>query len=217
MNRARVFAAMMAAAGVFLLAVAGQGQENLGLAGRSDSLRLALLRTAEVQKALELKADQVQKINRIGDQAKEARKQVESASGKDKQKGKAKAVNPVAKEQERLARDAMDNLLADVSRDTDRQVNAVLDGKQRARLTQIVLRVQGPSAFRTPELIEALGLGPEQVEMIGEILDGVKAEQDQYKESQKRSSELAKASGTFELEEVRKDRQKAQHAPMPSS
>jgi hypothetical protein len=208
MIRARLFAIMLGAAGVFLLGVSGQGQENLGLAGRGDSLRLALLRTPEVQKELKLKADQLQKIGRIGEEAKQAKKQAESAT-KDKAKGKTKAVDPIAKEQERLAREAMDGVLSEVMQGIDEQINAVLDSRQRNRLTQIVLRVQGPSAFRTPELIDALGLGPDQVEAIGEVLDGVKGEQDQYKERQKRSSELAKASGDFELEKVRKDQEKA--------
>ncbi len=209
MFRARLFAMIVGAAGVFLLGVSGQGQDNLGLAGRGDSLRLALLRTPEVQKELELKPEQIEKLARIGEQAKQAKKQVESAT-KDKAKGKAKADDSVAKQQERLARDAMEGALSEVMQGFDERVNAVLDRRQRSRLTQIVLRVQGPSAFRTPELIEALGLGPDQVDAIGEILDGARGEQDQQKERQKRSSELSKASGDFALEKVRKDQEKAQ-------
>ena len=209
MFRARLFAMMLGATGVFLLGVSGQGQENLGLAGRADSLRLALLRTPEVQKELKLKEEQLQKISRIGEQAKQAKKQVESAT-KDKAKGKTKADDPVAKAQERLAREATDGMLSQVRQGIDEQINSVLDSRQRSRLTQIVLRVQGPSAFRTPELIDALGLGPDQVEAIGEILDGAKGEQDQHKERQKQASELAKASGDFELEKVQKDQEKAQ-------
>ena len=36
----------------------------------------------------------------------------------------------------------------------------------------------------------------------------MKGEQDQYKEAQKRASELAKAGGDFELEKVRKEQEK---------
>jgi Spy/CpxP family protein refolding chaperone len=210
MKRTRLFAVALGMAVVFLSMLAGNGQENLGLAGPGESLRLALLRTSQVQKELKLTEEQKGKIARIGEQTKEFKKQVESAHGKGQEKGKPKAVDPAAKEAERLARDAMNADLAVVERQTDRQINAVLDTQQRARLTQIVLRVKGPSAFLTPELIDALNLGPDQVEMIREILDGMKVAQEQYKESQKRAFELVKGSGDFDLEKIRKEQQKGQ-------
>jgi hypothetical protein len=210
MRRANLFAVAFGATGVFVLALAGNGQERLGLAGPGESLRLALLKSPEVQKSLELKAKQIEDIGRIRDQTKEARKQVEGVHGKGKEKGKAKGDDPVAKEQERIVREAMNGELAEVERQTDRQINTVLDTRQQTRLTQIVLRVEGPSAFLTDELIDALGITPDQVEGIREILNGMRDEQDQYKESQKQSFELAKASGDFELEKIRKDRRKAQ-------
>jgi Spy/CpxP family protein refolding chaperone len=212
MLRARLIGAVLGAAGVLLLAFTGSGQEKLGLAGGGDSLRGALLRTPETQKELKLTKEQIAKITRIAEEAKTSKKKVEEAHGKVKGRGKEKAKgdDPVAKEQERLVREAMGGDLAELERETDQQINAVLDSRQRTRLTQIVLRVQGPSAFLTPELIDALALGPEQLELIQEILTGVKAEQEQYKESQKQAGELVKASGAFDLEKVRKSQQKTQ-------
>jgi hypothetical protein len=210
MRRAHLFAVALGATSVFLLALAGNGQEKLGLAGPGDSLRLALLRSPEVQKELALDEEQNRRIARISELTKEAKKQVESAHGKGQEKGKTKAVTPIEKEQQRLAREAMNGVLARVEQETDQQINAVLNARQRTRLTQIALRVEGPSAFLTPELIDALGLVPDQVDAIREILGGMKGEQDQFKESQKRSFELAKAGGAFDVEKIRKDRQKAQ-------
>jgi hypothetical protein len=210
MRSVRLSAVAFGATGVFLLAMAGKAQEKLGLAGPGESLRLALLRSPEVQKALELKAEQSQKIARIRERAKTAKKQVEAAHGKDKEKGKTKAEDQVAKEQERLAREAMNVDLAEAERETDRQINAVLDARQRTRLTQIVLRAEGPSAFLTPDLVDALGLVPDQLEQIRAILDDTKGEQEQFKESRKRSSELLKVGGDFELEKIQKDQAKAQ-------
>jgi hypothetical protein len=210
MQKARPFAVTLGVAGVFLATLAGSGQESLGLARPGESLRLTLLRTPEVRKELKLTGEQLGKIARIDEQVKEARRQVESAHGKDQGKGKPKAVDPAEKEQERVARDAMDADLGGLDRQTDRQLSAVLDKEQRARLTQIVLRVEGPSAFLTPELIDALNLGPDQVEAVRDLLDGMKATQDQYKESQKRAFELAKGSGDLDLEKIRKDQQKGQ-------
>jgi hypothetical protein len=212
MLRARLIGAVLGTAGVLLVAFTGSGQEKLGLAGAGDSLRAALLRTPEIQKELKLTKEQLAKISHITEESKTAKKKVEEAHGKGKgsQKGKAKAEDPVAKEQERLAREAMGGDFAELERETDQQLNVILDSRQRTRLTQIVLRIQGPSAFLTPELIDALALGPEQLELIGEILSGVKDRQDQYKESQKQAGELVKASGAFDLEKVRKSQQKTQ-------
>jgi Spy/CpxP family protein refolding chaperone len=212
MLRARLIGAVLGAAGVLLLAFTGSGQEKLGLAGGGDSLRGALLRTPQIQNELKLTKEQIAKITRIAEEAKTSKKKVEEAHGKGKgrEKGKTKADDPVAKEQERLAREAMGGDFADLERETDLQISAILDSRQRTRLTQIVLRVQGPSAFLTPELIDALALGPEQLELIQEILTSVKAEQEQYKESQKQAGELVKASGAFDLEKVRKNQQKTQ-------
>ena len=210
MLRARLIGAVLGAAGVLLLAFTGSGQEKLGLAGAGDSLRAALLRTPEIQKELKLTKEQLAKITRVAEEAKVSKKKVEEVHGKGKGRDKAKAKidDPVAKEQERLARDAMGGDFAAFEHETDDQLNTILDSHQKTRLTQIVLRVQGPSAFLTSELIDALALGPEQLELIGEILAGVKSEQDQYKESQKQAGELVKASGDFDLEKMRKNQQK---------
>ena len=212
MLRARLVGAVLGMAGLLLLAFTGSGQEKLGLAGAGDSLRAALLRTPEVQKELKLTSQQLAKIVRIAEQAKTSKKTIEEAHGKGKgrEKGKAKADDPVAKEQEQIAKEAMGGVFADLERDTDEQLNAILDSRQRTRLTQIVLRVEGPSAFLTPELIDGLALGPEQQQLIQELLIGIKSEQDAYKESQKQASELAKASGDLDLEKTRKDQEKTQ-------
>ena len=117
---------------------------------------------------------------------------------------------PIYKEQERIAREAMAGVFAELEQDTDQQLRAILNSRQWALLTQIVLRVEGRSAFLTPELVDALVLGPEQLELIREILAGVNAEQEQYKESQKQASELVKASGDLVLEKMRKNHEKTQ-------
>jgi hypothetical protein len=212
MLRTRLIGAILGMGGLLLLAFTSSGQERLGLAGAGDSLRVALLRTPQVQKELKLTGQQIEKVIRIAEQAKTFKKKAEEANGKGKgrDKGKAKADDPVAKEQERIAKEAMGPVFAELERDTDEQLNGILDSRQRTRLTQIVLRVEGPSAFVTPELIDALALGPEQLELIQEILGGIKTEQDAYKESRKQANELAKASGDLDLEKMRKNEEKTQ-------
>jgi hypothetical protein len=212
MLRTRLTGAVLGMAGLLLLAFTGSGQEKLGLAGAGDSLRAALLRTPEVQKELKLTGQQLEKITRTAEQAKTSKKKIEEAHGKGKgrEKGKVKTDDPIAKEQERIAHEAMAGVFAELEQDTDQQLRAILNSRQWARLTQIVLRVEGPSAFLTPELVDALVLGPEQLELIREILAGVNAEQEQYTESQKQASELVKASGDLVLEKMRKNQEKTQ-------
>jgi hypothetical protein len=212
MLRTRLTGAVLGMAGLLLLAFTGSGQEKLGLAGAGDSLRAALLRTPEVQKELKLTGQQLEKITRTAEQAKTSKKKIEESHGKGKgrEKGKVKTDDPIAKEQERIAHEAMAGVFAELEQDTDQQLRAILNSRQWARLTQIVLRVEGPSAFLTPELVDALVLGPEQLELIREILAGVNAEQEQYTESQKQASELVKASGDLVLEKMRKNQEKTQ-------
>ena len=52
------------------------------------------------------------------------------------------------------------------ARANEAEVDAILTPPQRVRLRQIALQSEGPAAFREPEVVEALGLTPEQRERI---------------------------------------------------
>ena len=126
-------------------------------------------------------------------------------------RARPKADDPVAKEQERIAKEAMGPVFADLERDTDEQLNA------HSRFSPAdpahADRAEGGRSIgisSRPSSIDALALGPEQLELIQEILGDIKTEQDAYKESQKQANELAKASGDLDLEKMRKDAEKTQ-------
>ncbi|WP_406694259.1 protein kinase [Singulisphaera sp. Ch08] len=55
------------------------------------------------------------------------------------------------------------------ARANEEEVDAILTPSQRVRLRQIALQSEGPTAFREPEIIEALGLTPGQREQIRAI------------------------------------------------
>jgi serine/threonine protein kinase len=55
------------------------------------------------------------------------------------------------------------------ARDNEAEVAAILTPSQHARLQQIALQAEGPAAFREPEVVEALGLMPQQRERIRAI------------------------------------------------
>jgi eukaryotic-like serine/threonine-protein kinase len=55
------------------------------------------------------------------------------------------------------------------ARENQAEVDAILTPPQRIRLRQIALQSEGPTAFREPEVVEALGLTPKQRERIRAI------------------------------------------------
>ena len=59
----------------------------------------------------------------------------------------------------------------ELARANEAGIDAILTPPQRVRLRQIALQSEGPAAFREPEVVEALGLSPEQRERIRAIED----------------------------------------------
>jgi eukaryotic-like serine/threonine-protein kinase len=60
-------------------------------------------------------------------------------------------------------------LALEQARDNEAEVDAILTPSQRVRLRQIALQSEGPTAFREPEVVDALGLTPGQRERIRAI------------------------------------------------
>ena len=196
---------------VLMSALAGFGRAPNGLAGPGESTRLALLRLPAVQEELKVTAEQKAKVAKIADQAKVAKKEIEVAHGKGKGKGQGQgpdgegAGGPGA-----FDREGLEAGLMTLEQESDQALGRVLDAKQRTRLGQIALQLEGPSAFAKPELIRALNMTGEQVELIREILGGARATADHYKASLKQASEWSKDSGGSELEKTRKEQEKEQ-------
>jgi LTXXQ motif family protein len=202
MAKMRLWAMAPGLVGVLILAFAGIGQGQLGIGGPGEGVKLALLRLPAVQKELDLTPKQKQEIARIGEDTKAAKKQIDSASkGQEKTKGEA-----IPKGMPDPARDARDAELAGLEQRAEGSLKKILDTKQRTRLSEISLQVEGPRAFLKPELIQLLDLNDDQVEQIQGILGVVRDQQEQVKAIQKRSAEL----GNLALEKVSKEQQKSQ-------
>ena len=209
MRGTRLMVVAVGAIGVLASALVGIGQDNLGLAGPGEPVKLTLLRLPAVQKELELTPEQLAKINALSDQTKEARKQIEQASGKGQEKAKDAGPGGGAAGGVSFNPEALESGLSDLEQQVGKALGKLLDAKQRTRLAQIALRAEGASAFVKPELIKALNLGPEQVALIQDILNGQRDANDQYKESLKQSFGLTKGLGDNpELDKLRKDQQK---------
>src|SRR5205823_9578144 len=70
-------------------------------------------------------------------------------------------------------------MIAHLRAENEAALKTILEPKQRSRLAQIVLQVQGPLAVAEPEIAARLNLGPEQVELIQAILEDYQQAQDQ--------------------------------------
>jgi serine/threonine protein kinase len=64
-------------------------------------------------------------------------------------------------------------IVLEQARSNEVEIDAILTTPQRVRLRQIALQAEGPTAFREPEVVEALELTPAQREKIGAIEDEV--------------------------------------------
>ena len=94
--------------------------------GAGDSLRLALLRSPQVQKELKLTDRQKERLAELEAESKVSKKRVESTYGKgDKGKAKAKAGEPQTDE-ERIAREARESDLDGLERQADERLGATL-------------------------------------------------------------------------------------------
>jgi hypothetical protein len=209
----RLAAVGLGVLGVLVGALVGIGQDNLGLAGPGDPLKLSLLRLPAVQKELELTPEQNATIATLSEQTKEAKKEIESASGKVKGQPKVQDAGPNGNGAGGAGfnSEIFEAGLSALEQKTEEALRKLLNVKQRTRLAQIALRAEGPGAFVKPELIRALNLGQDQVAIVQEILDGLRTANEQYKESQKQSAALTKDLGDSpDLEKLQKDQQKGQ-------
>ncbi len=213
----RLWAIAAGVLSVFVTALVGIGQDQLGLSRPGEPLKLILLRLPAVQKELELTSAQKSKLETLSEETKEAKKGIEEASGKGQAKDAARTkgagggFDPAQAQGPGFDENALNAGLDALEQETERSLNKLLNPKQRTRLNQIALRVEGPSAFIKPDLIEALGLGEDQIVMIQQIVNGVNVAGEQLKESQKQAEELTKGlSVSPELEKISKDQRKGQ-------
>jgi len=61
--------------------------------------------------------------------------------------------------------------LAQLSRDTEKKVDELLNAEQQKRLNEIMLQASGPEALRRDEVASKLKLTPEQKQKIEQVLD----------------------------------------------
>jgi hypothetical protein len=121
-----------------------------------------------VQAELKLTDAQKQKIAKIDKQLKEQAEQTRNLMAPNPGQGGGPAfVNP---DMIRAGMEEMKQTIRALHSEADAVVMRELQKKQRTRLEQIRLQVDGPLAFERPEVLEALNLQAPQIELIQAIL-----------------------------------------------
>jgi hypothetical protein len=152
----------------------GAGMAQFGLA------KAMMINMPAVQKELKLTEDQAKAIREWSDGL---RKRGESMFRRQAEAGNAADANKPDRPQGPPQQGGPPNLLGmletitTITREGESGLAKILDKKQRARLTQIALQMEGVSALARPEVAEAIYLMPEQVEQIQEILAEAKTRQ----------------------------------------
>jgi hypothetical protein len=85
----------------------------------------------------------------------------------------------LAKPEGRLAPEALTEAIASMRSEQEAAIARILGARQRTRLEQISLQVEGPLCVARPEIAERINLSPEQLEMIREIVAQMRAAQDE--------------------------------------
>jgi Spy/CpxP family protein refolding chaperone len=110
-----------------------------------------LILSSAVQEELKLTAEQRTKVRELD----EAVAQTQTRSIRE-------AVNPEAA----LDVQALMTMISDQRNEKEAALARILTSRQRARLAQIALQLDGPAALTKPEVANQLNLSPEQVELI---------------------------------------------------
>jgi Spy/CpxP family protein refolding chaperone len=146
--------------------------------GRGPVPLIMLATQPPVQEELKLTDAQKQKIAKIEEQLnKEKDERARNLMApKPDQGGGPQFLDP---EMARAGMQETKQAIQDLHSEADAAVMRELQRKQRTRLEQIKLQVDGPLAFERPEVLERLNLGDSQIELIQGILDDGRGQMEQ--------------------------------------
>lgn len=127
------------------------GRGGMMMGGQGGSL-LMLLQNEQVQKEIELMADQKEKVTALNKETQDAR-------------AAARAEMANLSQEERQAK------MKEAAEKTEKKVEGILNPKQLERMEQIQLQVQGGVALSNPKVVKALALTDDQQAKIKTIND----------------------------------------------
>jgi hypothetical protein len=151
MNRTLVGLLALVALLIATPLMAQQRGRGFGRGGAGFITKAALLGNENVQKELEIVADQKEQIAAIVEEARQGRRG--GGRGQD------------LSDEERAKRDKE---RAERAAAIDKKIDAVLVGPQKTRLNEIYVQALGSMAFSTPEIAKELGVGEDLQEKIAD-------------------------------------------------
>jgi Spy/CpxP family protein refolding chaperone len=139
---------------------------------------LMLLQNPEVQKEIELVADQKEKLQKLATESREAMRE------------KMGDMSDLSQEERREKMQEMRKEMEEEMAKTQKKVEGILLPHQLERVKQIQLQVQGPAALANPEVAKALALTDDQKSKIKTINeDAMKAMRDMFTNGTRPSQE----------------------------
>jgi Spy/CpxP family protein refolding chaperone len=151
MNRTLVGLLALVALLIATPLMAQQRGRGFGRGGGFGITKAALLGNENVQKELEIVADQKEQIAAIVEEARQGRRG--GRGGQDLSD----------EEREKLRKERADRATA-----IDKKIDAVLVAQQKTRLNEIYVQALGTMAFSTPEIAKELGIGEDLQEKIAD-------------------------------------------------
>ena len=127
-----------------------------GVGGRGVVTTVMLIQSAAVRKELKLTAAQAERIVRVNEEFNRRRRESAQALRRD--------ASGAADRTELMA------MITSLRAENEAAIGQVLEPRQRRRLAQIAIQVEGPLAVARPEVADAINLGPVEVEYIQEVM-----------------------------------------------
>jgi Spy/CpxP family protein refolding chaperone len=151
MNRTLVGLLALVALLIATPLMAQQRGRGFGRGGGFGITKAALLGNENVQKELEIVADQKEQIAAIVEESRQGRR------------GGGRGQDLSDEERAKLQKERADRLAA-----IDKKIDAVLVGPQKTRLNEIYVQALGSLAFTTPDIAKELGIGEDLQEKIAD-------------------------------------------------
>jgi hypothetical protein len=156
-------AAVIAVATLIVGSALAQGFPGGGGGRQGGMMRWGRMGGGGGSAAFLLQREDVQQDLGLSDAQKDKLKDMQQGMG---EKMRAKFMEMGAAGGGRPDRETMQKMMAEVQKEVDKEVNAILDEKQQKRLKEIDLQLAGNSAAMRPEVQKQLELTPQQVEKI---------------------------------------------------
>jgi len=193
---------LFAASAVLGAQAPGMGMMAPGMMGQGGNIELMLLNVPQVQKELNIVQEQLDKLQEIRRSAMEGMRDLFPRDFRD-----------LSAEERQQRMQEVRKKMEERTKELRKKVDEVLLDHQKKRLKEIKLQVQGVQALSDPEVIEMLGITPEQREKMENVRkEAADKQRKQMEGLRDLSPEERREKGRQLFEELRKAREATEQA-----